>query len=322
MNARVRFPVADPSRESPIRRAAGAAYDQAGDAYLAYADGDARRPFNFDSQYAYADRRVWAVIQAKLVERRKSGARTIRILDAGCGPGTWLRRIVARAHELGFTEIVARGFDIAEAQVRRARALSRDVARLPGVSLDFAVGDLTEPLPEADASIDLGLCLYCVLNHVPVARLPNIAAELARVTSGHFVTTVRAIGSTPTIYVDAMDKARQFHQDNCRDRFDVELLDGRHFAMDSHLFSARELRGVIADAFDIDEIRGLDIFHSRFAPDRRWNPASLQSSDQLYQELACLEETFSTDPNFIDRATHLLLVAHHRPTRRPKSRSH
>jgi len=304
MNARVQLPYAAPSHVSSLKRATGAEYDQAGNDYLAYADGDARRPFSFDSQYAYADRRVWSVIQAKLVERRKSGAQSIRILDAGCGPGTWLRRIVAHAHELGFTSISARGFDIAEAQVRRARVLSRDVAHLPGVDLSFTVGDLTEPLPEADASVDLGLCLYCVLNHVPAASLADIAAEFARVTSGHFITTVRAIGSTPTIYVDAVDKARQFQQDNGRDRCEVELRDGRCFVVDSHLFSA------------------LDIFHSRFAPDRRWNPASLVSSDQLYQELACLEETFSTDPNFIDRATHLLLVAHRRPTRQHKSRRH
>lgn len=318
MNARARLRLADlGSIATPTGRASAAApataYNQAGDAYLAYADGDVRRLFTFDGHYAYADRRLWALIQTKLTERRNSGARTIRILDAGCGPGTWLRRIVTHSHALGFTRITARGFDIADAQVRRARALARDVASLPGVDLTFEVGDLTDPLPEAEASVDLGLCLYCVLNHVPVSSLPGVAAEFARVTAGHFVATVRAIGSTPTIYVDSMEKARTFKQDHAHDRCEAELADGRHIAFDSHLFSARELRNLIASRLEVDEVRGLDIFHSRFAPDRRWNPASLQGSHQLYDELACLEETFASDPNFIDRATHLLAVAHRRP---------
>ena len=59
-----------------------------------------------------------------------------------------------------------------------------------------------------------------------------------------------------------------------------------------------------------------------FAPDARWNPATLDASEQLYRELACLEETFATDPNFIDRATHLLLVAHPRATRRRTAAKH
>ena len=35
-------------------------------------------------------------------------------------------------------------------------------------------------------------------------------AEFARVTRGHFVMTVRAIGSTPTIYVDALERRAPF----------------------------------------------------------------------------------------------------------------
>ena len=90
-----------------------AAYDQAGEGYLAYADGNLRSLYAFDSAYAYGDRLVWNLLESKLVRRRSTGARSIVILDAGCGPGTWLRRLVARAHALGFDRIEARGFDIA-----------------------------------------------------------------------------------------------------------------------------------------------------------------------------------------------------------------
>ena len=181
------------------------------------------------------------------------------------------------------------------------------------MSLTFDVADLTAELPEADASADLTLCLYSVLSHLPVASLPKISSEIARVTSRYFISTVRSVGSTPTISVDSIEKARRFQHDNSRDRCEIELYDGRHITLSFHLFAASELRGYFADHFDIDELRGLDLFHNRFAPDSRWNPASLAVDNQLYDELERLEETYATSSGFVERATHLLLVARRRP---------
>src|SRR5271154_3004522 len=87
-------------------------YNRAGDDYAAYADGDPSQLFAFDGMHAYADRCVWAVLEKKLTDLRASGASSVRLLDAGCGPGTWLRRLVIRARALGFGSITARGFDI------------------------------------------------------------------------------------------------------------------------------------------------------------------------------------------------------------------
>jgi len=181
-----------------------AAYNQSGADYVAYADGDPTHLFAFGGLHAYADRQIWALLEAKLTELRATGASSIAILDAGCGPGTWLRRIVLRAHALGFATINARGFDLARAQFLRARLLARNLSGISGVNLTFDVADLMGELPEADASVDLTLCLYSVLSHLPVARLPKISAEIARVTSGCFIATVRAVGSTPTILVDSI----------------------------------------------------------------------------------------------------------------------
>src|ERR1700684_4455168 len=69
-------------------------YNRAGDDYVSYADGDPSQPFAFDGMHAYADRCVWAVLETKLTDLRASGASSVRFLDAGCGPGTWLRRLV------------------------------------------------------------------------------------------------------------------------------------------------------------------------------------------------------------------------------------
>src|SRR5271168_5515551 len=108
------------------------AYNQAGADYGAYADGDPTRLFEFSGCHAYADRRIWTLLQRKLSELRAAGARSISILDAGCGPGTWLRRIVTQAHLLGFDQITARGFDVARVQLQRARLLAADVSNIPG----------------------------------------------------------------------------------------------------------------------------------------------------------------------------------------------
>lgn len=289
-----------------------AAYNQAGADYGAYADGDPALPFAFGGPHGHADRRTWTLIERILIDLRESGARSIRVLDAGCGPGTWLRRVVARARLLGFDSITARGFDVARVQVQRAQFLAKDLSKIPGVNLTFEVADLAGELPEADASVDLALCLYSVLNHLPRAGLPRISAEFARVTRGRFITTVRSVGSSPSILVDSIENARQFRYDDSRDRCEIELRDGRHIDLDFHLFTASELRSYFADLFDVEEVRGLDLFHNRFAPDPRWNPPSLAIDEEFSEELDKLEEIYATMPGFIERATHLLLVASRR----------
>ncbi len=287
-------------------------YNRAGDGYASYADGDPSRPFAFEGMHAYADRCVWAALEKKLTDLRASGASSVRILDAGCGPGTWLRRLVMRAQALGFTSITARGFDIAQEQIQRARLASQSLCSLPGVNLTFAVADLADQFPEADASVDLTLCLYSALSHLPTVRLKDIAAEIARVTSGHFVTTVRPIGSTPTAFVDSVENVRRLKQDNTRDRCEIDLGDGRRLTFGFHLFSAAELRSHFDRYFDIEDLRGLDLFHGRFAPDPRWNPASQAGDAPLVTELERLEKTYAATPEFMERAAHLLLVARSR----------
>jgi SAM-dependent methyltransferase len=291
-------------------------YNQAGDDYITYADGDPSQLFAFNGMHAYADRCVWAVLETRLIEPRASGASSVRFLDAGCGPGTWLRRLVVRARALGFNSITARGFDIAQAQIQRARLAARNLSSFPRVDLIFDIADLTDRLPEPDASVDITLCLYSALSHLPVASLTDISAEIARVTSGYFITTVRPIGSTPTAFVEPVEKVRRLKQDHVTDRCEIDLMDGRRMAFGFHLFTAAELRDHFASCFDIEDLRGLDLFHSRFMPDPRWNPLSPPSANHL-AELERLEKRYATNKEFMDRAAHLLLVARSRRAATP-----
>lgn len=291
-------------------------YNRAGESYAIYADGDPDQLFAFNGPHAYADRCLWQVLDAKLVALRAAGRGAIRILDAGCGPGTWLRRLVTRALALGFSRIEARGFDIAEAQIERARASSSDLTGRPEVSLTFEVADLCDGLSENDCSVDLTVCLYSVLSHLEIIRLPRVAQELARVTRGFFVTTVRPVGSPPSVFVDSVENAHSFARDNLHDRCKVELYDGRCFTMNIHLFTAEELKGYFASDFEIEVLRGLDLFHSRFALDPRWNPPIPALTDREFDgELSRIEEAYATSPRFIEHSAHLLLVAH-RPAER------
>ena len=296
-----------PTHQPPVENVA-ALYNRAGDDYVAYADGDPERLFSFEGTHAYADRCLWSLLKSKLSALRAVGASSVSILDAGCGPGTWMRRLVTHARLLGFSRITARGFDVAETQIQTARRTAQDLAGLSGVKLTFDVADLTDRLPETDASVDMTLCLYSVLSHLPVNSLPKVSAELARVTGGHFITTVRSIGSTPTIFVDSIETARHFKLDHSLDRCEVELANGRRVALSFHLFTALELQNCFARHFDIEDVCGLDIFHSRFIPDGRWNPASLPVNQRLSCHLEQLEEIYTRDLAFMDRATHLLLI--------------
>ena len=98
LSTRYRFRDSDPVVHDSAAANVAAAYNQAGGDYVAYADGDPTHLFAFNGLHAYADRRIWTVLEAKLTHLRATGASSISILDAGCGPGTWLRRLVTRAH--------------------------------------------------------------------------------------------------------------------------------------------------------------------------------------------------------------------------------
>src|ERR1700730_12696780 len=256
-------------------------YNQAGDDYVTYADGDPSQPFAFDGLHAYADRCVWAALETKLADLRASGASSVRFLDAGCGPGTWLRRLVLRSRTLGFSCITARGFDIAQAQIKRARLAARNFSGFPGVNLTFDVADLADRLPESDASVDLTLCLYSALSHLPVASLKDIATEIARVTSGHLITTVRPVGSTPTAFVDSVANVRRLKQDHVRDQCEIDCSDGRRLFWLQGLITAMQLPDHFSGCCDIEDLRGLALFHCRFTPDSRWNPERSPGDNSL-----------------------------------------
>lgn len=87
--------------------------------------------------------------------------------------------------------------------------LARNLVSLPNVNLTFEVADLLDRLPER-RFVDVTLCLYSILSHLPISELPKVVAEFGRVTRGYFITTVRSVGSTPC--VRRFDRSRETFQ--------------------------------------------------------------------------------------------------------------
>jgi SAM-dependent methyltransferase len=282
------------------------AYDSAGQDYVAYADGDTSALFDFTGSLGFADRAIWLKLEAKLVQLATDGRRCLRILDAGCGPGTWLKRVILCAHELGFTRIDAVGVDISSEMVALATAaMPLDV---PGLTVTIAIGDLTERLAVEDDYFDITLCLFGVLNHVPVACQPAVAAELARVTLDTCFVTVRTVGSLPTVYVDKLEKAMFYHENHETNWLDVVMTDGRCLGFPSRLFACDDLRRLFEPHLGTLAMFGLDVFHSRFVPDPAWNPARIEGQSAFEEGLDRLEQLYASLPEFINRAAHILLI--------------
>lgn len=292
-----------PAFDRVISNEAADAYDAVGEAYLRYADGNPRALFDFSSRYGFADREIWRRIDAELVSIRSSGRTSIRIIDAGCGPGTWLFRCALRAKSLGFAAVEGLGFDISPAMIDLA-VETRAVLNDPAINLEFAVSDIADGWACGHRA-DIVLCLYGVLNHLPVSQHRTVAAQLAHAGNALFVT-VRTIGSLPSIFIAGIEDARDFHQDNERDRLEIDLVDGRHIEFPSHLFAADEFQALFSRHGRIVERAGLDLFHGRFAPDYRWNPRGM--ADRAFSDaLERLEHLCANDPCFLDRAAHILL---------------
>jgi SAM-dependent methyltransferase len=274
-------------------------------AYLEHAEGKASGLFGFNGAHGFSDRALWTRLDAMLIRMWTQGRRAIRILDLGCGPGTWLLRLAVRARDLGFSAIDGRGIDVAPAMVDLARSRLR-YAYDPSIGLRFEIGDMIDALLDEDeGSFDIVLCLNGVLNHLSAERHRQATAAMERVCDGEIFVTVHSVGGSPSIYItDAFD-VRQFCQDNERGRLQIHLQDGQRLDLPSHLFTAAEVSGLFSDRVHREELVGLDLFHARFHDNPRWNPRGLDHAERD-EELNRLEQLCDNMPVMIDSASQIL----------------
>jgi SAM-dependent methyltransferase len=281
------------------------AYDTLATAYLDHAEGRQSGLFDFHGAHGFSDRALWARLDAMLVRLWTEGRRAIRILDLGCGPGTWLLRLAVRARDLGFSAIDGRGVDLSPAMIDLARSRLRCAAD-PHVGLRFDIGDLATALAdEEDGSFDILLCLNGVLNHLHPDERARAVAEMERLCDGELFVTAHSLGGGPsTTLADAYD-VRQFHRDHPADRLEIHLQDGRHLDLPLHLFTAAELAGLFSGRVRREALVGLDLFHTRFRSDPHWSPADADRRP-LDEELDRLETLCEAIPVMIDAASQIL----------------
>jgi SAM-dependent methyltransferase len=118
------------------------------------------------------------------------GASTLRVLDAGCGPSTWLNRVAAYVRRLGF-DIEAVGVDISAGQPEIAR--TRAESSNPRDSAQHS-----DPLPWPDRHFHIVLCNYAVLNHHargnPLPRFMSTHRSIQLAASGRFAQLLQNLG--------------------------------------------------------------------------------------------------------------------------------
>lgn len=293
------------------------AYNHVGADYGRYADGDAPNVSSAGrNRFEHADAIVWKAIQAAIEEAAASGVGTLRVLDAGCGPGTWLNRIAAHANALGLA-VEGIGIDIADAQLAIARKDARILHADGKRTLTYLQHDLANPLPWPDREFHLVLCNYVVLNHLAPNVLPRAVRELCRVASRRIIATVRGLASPATGCITGTEKVRDYHQDCQRGELALVLEDGSEHRLTFNLFSAETLKALFAEHGEILELRAIDLFASRFAPDAKWTGhlvPGVVGRDEVMLKLRDIEETLCRLPGWIDHGTHVLIVAEPLPS--------
>ncbi len=128
-----------------------------------------------------ADQRVMRLVEAALCDLQLAGRRAVRIVDAGCGSGAMLFRVMVRARMLGFVAIEGRGFDISGEDIGIARRAARGW-KDPAIGLSLEVADIARALEaEEESSVDILLCARGALERLPIAVRRTVAGEIRRV---------------------------------------------------------------------------------------------------------------------------------------------
>jgi SAM-dependent methyltransferase len=289
------------------------AYDYVAEQYGHYADGDGMHDFSAGSDFEHADALVWGAIRTAIEEIASAGRPVLRVLDAGCGPGTWTARAAGYAIRTGISVEVV-GCDISREQLDIA---CRNTAHLEwnGSSapvLQFLELDLSQPLPWADGTFDLVLSNFAVLNHLSRRDLPRAVRELCRVARYRVLATLRALGSPPTACIVGLDKVQSYYFDGARQELSLALKDGSRHSLTFNLYSAEAIRELFEANATVVDLRGVNLFVARFVPQANWTKGlveRLPARGDLMQKLKELEEPLCRLPGWVDHGTHVLVVA-------------
>jgi hypothetical protein len=100
--------------------------------------------------------------------------------------------------------------------------------------------------------------------------LLSAIGELTRVASFRVIATVRALAGSATGCIVELDQLRDYCEDCGRGKLALVLKDGSEHLLTFKLYSADTLKALITPHATVVDLRVIDLFLSRFAPDAKW----------------------------------------------------
>lgn len=279
--------------------------------YEIYADGRVTENlFDYENRsHGFADKKTMEKIEQQITKFLNNEKQTLKILDIGCGPGTWLRRIVDRFGISKGVKIECVGVDISETllYLAKERFEKYSVKNGGNINMKFQWTDLTETLPFEDNEFDLTLCLYTVLNHIPANKIRTVVKEISRITNGVNITSVKPVGGLPTVYVCDIKDVINYKQSF--DTLSFLHKSGDEWRVCSHLFKRKEIVGLFNNFGKVEECLGLGIFFPRFEFQTDWKTDDgIESYRTLKNEMEKMEMAHWSNPRWVDMANHIMTI--------------
>jgi hypothetical protein len=148
--------------------------------------------------------------------------------------------------------------------------------------------------------------------------LPRVVEDLCRVATYQVISTVRALASPPTGCIIGTEQVREYHQDCGRGELKLALKDGTEHVLTFNFYSAETLKTLFQPHATVVDLRAIDLFLSRFAPDANWTANlvnCLTGRQEVIRKLLEIEEALCRQDGWIDHGTHVLIVAQPNPSR-------
>jgi hypothetical protein len=245
----------------------------------------------------------------------RSASAAVRCAECCDKPASDRRRLKALRAGDNALGLHAVGFDISSGQLAVARhKAERFRARVAddGIDLTFRRHDLCQRCPGATAIFTSCYAPTVVLNHLPKRALPRAIAELCRVSCLRVIATVQALAGPPTGCIIGLEQLGDYREDCSRGLLTLVLKDGSAHRLTFNLFSAEMLKTLFATGAGIVDLRPVDLFLSRFAPEAKWSSTlvnALPGREDVMRKLKEIEEQLWRQLGWVDHGTHILIVA-------------
>jgi hypothetical protein len=107
------------------------------------------------------------------------------------------------------------------------------------------------------------------------------------------IATVRAIAGPPTGCIIGLEQLGDYRKDCRRGQLTLRLKDGSEHRLTFNLYSAETLKALFAMRSRRVDLRAMDLFLSRFAPDANWSSklvTALPGRKDVARKLKDIEE--------------------------------